>query len=108
MNYVVNIDTQVKCPHGGGVQFVLINPRLFAMNVRVVGVSVVTMQDKYPIIASPCPLAQAPCVEVIWVMGARRVTVKGSPVILFDSDGKCSPTMPPKVIPKIQTRVRAT
>ncbi|HVZ41617.1 MAG TPA: hypothetical protein VHI13_20220 [Candidatus Kapabacteria bacterium] len=109
MNYVVNIQTKVNCPHQGSVQYVLVNPRLYAMNVKVVGASIVTKMDKYPLLAPPCPNTQTPpCVEVIWNTQALRVKVRGSPIILFDSVGLCSPPQLPKTIPTIQQRVKAT
>lgn len=107
MNYVVHEDTDVKCPHGGGVEHVRMIPRLFAFNVRIVHFSVMTEDDLYPIVCPVCP-SKPPCVMVRWRVTTRRVTVRGSKVLLIDDFGECMPNGVDKIVTRFQTRVKAT
>ncbi len=75
------------CPHGGQTSSISSNTR-----VLVSGMPVVTMADTTLVAAcvfTVPPGKPQPCVKVLWLAPATRVTVMGQPAILSTSSGIC-------------------
>jgi hypothetical protein len=83
---ILTTASQVECLHGG-------QALLFTSNVR-------TMADGFPALLESdvhlvfgCPFTvgtrYSPCIRIEWVLGAPRVKVNGTPVLVQTSLGKC-------------------
>jgi hypothetical protein len=104
--FLVHVGATVQCAHGGQAQPTVPNPR-----VTVSGQPTVTMPPPWVIAGCtmpPPPSGNGPCVTAQWVTAATRVTSKGQPLLLFDSQAICAPTGTPLLILVTQTRVTGT
>lgn len=91
------------CAHGGSA-----TPTMPTARVRVTGQAVTTMADIYSVAGcSLAPPSEKPCVTATWIVGASRVRVGGSPVLLADSQAVCAPNGLPVIITATQLRVTA-
>jgi hypothetical protein len=103
--YILHVGAVVMCAHGGMAQATVPNPR-----VKVMGQP--TVQQPMPFVVAGCafpppPVANGPCVNANWIMGALRVKSMGMPLLLADSQAICVPTGTPLNIGMTQMRVKA-
>lgn len=79
-----HVGAALNCGHGGSVQVVSSNTRVFVSKMPVA-----TMSDTWTVVG--CPLnvsgSPVPCVSIRWVVPSARVRVNGQPVILSTSTG---------------------
>ena len=108
--FLVHVNAQAICPHGGQVSVVSSNVRVTAS-----GQPVATLSDTFLIAGCAFtvpPGKPQPCVKVQWLTPAVRVLVGGQPAILQSSSGLClSPEQAPQGPPSVTTtqlRVRGT
>ena len=102
--FFLHVGAQVKCAHGGQAQ-----PTVPTPDVKVSNQFIVTMASPYAVAGCalpPPPAANGPCVTAQWVVAATRVTARGQPVLLLDSQAICAPTGTPLVVASAQTRVK--
>jgi hypothetical protein len=102
--FLVHLGATVLCTHAGQAVPVAPNPR-----VLVGGQPVATLAGAYAVAGcgltgSPAP----PCVTAQWVVGATRVLVGGTPVVMQDSVAVCASTGTPLNVLVTQLRVRGT
>lgn len=105
--YLLNMDSQVLCAHGGQGK-----PVLPILRVKVMGKPVVGQTTPYTIAGCPYQLPSVPpvpfpCVIALnWAPPAARVKAMGVAVLLMNSKATCLPNgVPTNVIP-VQARVR--
>lgn len=103
--FIVHVGATVLCAHGGQAQPTAPNPR-----VLVSGQPVSTIAGPY--VVAGCPFVTGgnpfPCVTSQWLVGAVRVMVGGSPVVLQSSSSICTPTGTPLNVAVTQVRARGT
>src|SRR5205085_913759 len=70
--YLLHVGATLQCPHGGTITAIPSSVR-----VTVGGRPVVTTSDSFLVAGCPVPLTQstAPCLKVVWTVGASRVRV---------------------------------
>lgn len=103
--FLLHQGATVMCVHGGTAQPSEPSPR-----VRVGGLPVATQGPPYVISGCPFvpPEGNGPCVSAGWSTAAVRVRISGTPVLLTDSIGICTPTGTPLIVAGSQTRVKGT
>ena len=84
---LLHVGATVMCPHGGQV-----NGTATSTKVTVSGQPVVVQTDTF--LVAGCaftvpPGKPQPCVKVLWMTAALKVTVEGKPVLLSTSSGMC-------------------
>lgn len=77
----LNMNSILKCPHGGSVQQVTLNSC-----VKTSG-DAWSLQNDIDLI-SGCP-QPTPCTKVQWLFGSLKVKVRGQPVLTKGSVGLC-------------------
>jgi hypothetical protein len=105
---IVNLATQVLCPHGG--------PGIIAPSqtrVLVMGAPAATVASMVSVAGCPFtlpPPSPGPCLTIQWVVPAVRVLAMGQPVIIVQPGAGLSvgPMPGPANIVPAQTRVIAT
>ncbi|MBC9208852.1 hypothetical protein IBL26_18535 [Roseomonas aerophila] len=109
--FLLHVGAGIACPHGGQASITVAAPRVKAMGQPVAVLSdpttVAGCAFQVPVGAGTKP---QPCMTVRWLVGAARVRVNGTPVLLQTSSGLCQsaegiPQGPPTVS-MTQTRVR--
>ena len=103
--FLVHVDAQVLCSHGGQAQPTAPNPR-----VLVSGQPTVLVTAPYVVAGCafpPPPAANGPCVTAQWLVGTTRVLSNGQPMVVQSSQAICAPTGTPLLIVVTQTRVMA-
>ena len=103
-----HVGAQAICPHGGQITTISSNTR-----VTVSGQPVATMADQFMVAGCTFtvpPSKPQPCLKVLWLQPAVRVTVMGQPAILQTSTGLCqSPEQIPQGPPTVLvTQLRAS
>ncbi len=99
---LLHLGATVFCPHGGQAQPTMPNQR-----VLVGGQPVVTLATTYTVAGcSLPPSAGGPCATGQWIVGATRVLVGGTPVVLSDGQAVSAPTGAPLNVLVTQARVR--
>jgi len=103
-----HVGAQAICPHGGQITTISSNTR-----VTVSGQPVATMADQFMVAGCAFtvpPSKPQPCLKVLWLQPAVRVTVMGQPAILQTSTGLCqSPEQIPQGPPTVLvTQLRAS
>jgi hypothetical protein len=107
---ILDLGTQLTCPHGGHASPVAINTR-----VLVNGLPALLVSDGYPIAGCPFQVptphgpTPQPCAEIAWQASAARVVVNGHPVLVATSTGQCltaehvpqGPPIPSGVQPRV-------
>lgn len=101
--FLSHLGAQTFCLHTGQATPTSPDPR-----VLVSGRPVVTMASSYVITGCALPplVANGPCTTAGWLTGAKRVLVRGVPVLLTDSQAICAPSGTPLLPPITQTRVQ--
>lgn len=109
MGALLTRSATMACPHGGTIMATVSDAsRASARD------AVLTVSDTF--LVSGCAFAPGgvphPCVSVLWVMPAMRVTAARSPVLTIDSQGLCTaadqaPQGPP-MLSSAQTQATAT
>lgn len=99
--FLLHLNAQVQCPHGGQATPMAPNPR-----VTVGGMAITTMPRQYAIAGCPgVPLSMPPCVTANWITSALRVQAGGEPVLLLDSQALTNNALPLMVL-STQTRAQ--
>lgn len=103
---VLTLATPILCPHGGSA---IAAPR--EGRVRVMGVPVATIADRFPV--SGCAFADAsgphPCQDIAWQAASTRTRIAGAAILLQTSQATALRNgMPagPAIVTPGQTRVR--
>ena len=97
--YLLHVGATLQCPHQAPVSIVS------SQTVKVGGQVAVVLNDTFTIAGCPFTVPgpkPQPCTTVLWLAGAQRVTIKGQPALLQDSQGLCQsadqiPAGPPVV-----------
>lgn len=107
---LVQVGATAMCPHGGSIQIVPTNTRVFLS-----GAPAAVLADSF--VVAGCaftvpPAKPQPCVKVQWLVPAARVLIGGQPAILQTSTGLCLSAEqilqgPPTVV-ATQPRVQGT
>ena len=87
MSFLVQVGANIVCPHGGKVNIITSNTRVF-----ISGQPVSTQNDLYQIAGCPFTIPSGPyhpCVQVKWLVPSNRILVNGQPAILQSSSGIC-------------------
>lgn len=103
--FLIHVGATVLCSHAGQAQASMPNPR-----VTVSGQPTVAMPGPWLIAGCVLPppiAANGPCVTAQFVSAATRVTSNGQPLLCFDSQAICAPTVTPLLIVASQMRVSA-
>ena len=90
---VLEVGSQLTCPHGGRVEPVAANAQ-----VLVNGMAALVLTDSFPIVGCRSEAAMPdgwPCTDVVWNAAAARVLIHGQPVLNATSIGKCLNSGPP-------------
>ncbi len=103
--YLIDAGAIVQCPHQIPVTI------SGSQTLKVGGQVATVMNDTFTI--SGCPFMVGPkpqpCVKVQWLVAATRVTIKGQPALLVDSQGLCqSADQIPAGPPSVQTTQQKT
>jgi|SRR6187200_2396330 hypothetical protein len=97
----------VECAHVPGHA----SPKQTDLRVTVSGQRIVTKPMLYRIsgCSNPPPSSgSGPCLTATWTSAAERIKASGYPVLLADSEARCTPTNTPLKIVSTQTRVKGT
>jgi uncharacterized Zn-binding protein involved in type VI secretion len=103
--FLVQVGTQIMCPHGGMVQIIPTNTQ-----VLVGGLPVALVTDTC--VVAGCvfstPAGPAPCVTAKFTTGTTRVLINGQPALVPTSTGLCTggPAPVPATIAAPQPRVK--
>ena len=104
--HIVHQGATVQCSHLGPAEPATVYPR-----VTLNGNPVCVQPNPYLISGCQLPAwtlgSSPPCVTGQWTSAAQRVFAGGSPLLLFDSQSKCSPNETPLRIIQTLTRVTA-
>jgi len=103
--FLLHVGAQVQCAHLGQAQPTAPNPRVLVSNQPTV-----TMVAPYAVAGCLFNVlgAPSPCVTAQWTTAATRITSKGQPLVLLDSQAICAPNGTPLLILATQTRVSGT
>jgi hypothetical protein len=107
MAYLLDAATQVICPHGGQGVATPSNQR-----VLLGGSPALVVSDQVTIAGCPFNVsgAPSPCLQVLWLAPANRVTVGGTLALLSSSVGLCTNAagapQGPATLMGFQTRVQ--
>jgi len=96
--YLLHVGAIVQCPHQIPVTI------SSSQTLKVGGQVAAVMNDTFTIAGCPFMVGPKPqpCVKVQWLVAAARVTIKGQPALLVDSQGLCQsadqiPAGPPSI-----------
>lgn len=83
---LLTLNSKILCPHGGRVQLVTTDSSSYAEKALVL-----LETDIHTVVSCPHYRGDtySPCVRVEWSAGASRVKVRGTPVLIISSIGKC-------------------
>src|SRR5215471_5848331 len=99
--FLLHLGATVKCSHLG-----LAEPMTTNLRVTVSGQPTVTIASEY--LVEGCTFAppdgNGPCATAKFETSARRLTSKGQPLLLLDSQASCAPTRTPLKITVTQKR----
>jgi len=102
--FAVQVGATVLCAHAGQAMPSAPNPRVLVGNQPIVTLS-------SPFVVAGCALTGTvvpPCVTGQFVVGATRVLVGGTPVVIQSGSSVCVPTGTPLQVVVTQVRVTAT
>ena len=97
----------VQCAHAPGQA----NPMQTDLRVKVSGQRIVTRSMLYRIsdCSNPPPSSgSGPCMTAMWTSAAERIRASRQPVLLEDSQARCTPTNTGLKVVSTQTRVKGT
>jgi hypothetical protein len=101
MGFVLTIQGQIMCPHGGVTSLA---PLLGSPQHQIMGANVLTMNNVGPV-PFPCPFYVAPCISVTsWIPGQVKMTINGA-LVLTDSAKPVTNNGPGTVVFAGQTQV---
>jgi hypothetical protein len=100
--FILHLNAQVKCGHGG-----MATPTAPMPRVLVMGQPIVTTFSPHAVAGCPFASPPGPCVTGVWMMGATRVLSMGRPVAINAGAAVCAPNGAPMVAAGFQTRVTA-
>ena len=104
--FVLNISSAIECSFKGVVKAATGVPQVLVLNQPVV-----TQSDTYQVLlcqeSSPAP-GPFKCLKATWQSAATKVTAKGQPILLMDSQGQGVQTAPhPLTVTQTQQKVSA-
>jgi hypothetical protein len=103
--FVLHLGANVACTHQGVATPTRVDPR-----VLVAGQPAVPAPGLWTVAACtmpPPPGGNGPCVTAQWLTASVRVQASGQPLLLFDSQALCAPTVTPLMVRAAQGRVSA-
>jgi hypothetical protein len=102
--FLLHLNAQVRCLHGGQATPPVTNPR-----VKVMGNPIVTLPTPWTVAGCtlpPPPAANGPCATGAWITSALRVRSNKQAVLLMDSQAICAPTGTKLLVVMAQARVK--
>ena len=83
---VLTTASTIQCPHGGLATLLTSNTQ-----VKVDGAAALLVSDTHSVVGCPFMIGTkpSPCIQITWTLGALKLKVGGTAVLVKNSIGKC-------------------